>query len=85
MTPIETRPFMSDLASAVEGTSEGRTRVTMVEAETTDDESVRNEWNRIGSGPRRPFLSLLATEAEGTVHGRTRITATKETSDDVQS
>jgi hypothetical protein len=72
--------FMTGNATRATGEVRGRTRITAVEAETSDDDP--RESGPQACGDREPWLAELGAQVKGTVRGRTLMTKAIETSDD---
>jgi hypothetical protein len=76
--------FLTSLARSAPGEVHGRTRITAVEAETSDDEpdGEVSSIDRTDPSTAQPWMASFGVVAQGEVRGRTRITRTRETSDD---
>jgi hypothetical protein len=72
--------FLRRQAVLADGELQGRTRITAVEAETSDDEPGRDPL--ITTGFDQPWLARLGRPTAGTVRGRTLSTRAIETNDD---
>lgn len=72
--------FLKRQAVLADGELQGRTRITAVEAETSDDEPGRDAVT--GNGSLQPWLARFGRPTEGTVRGRTLLTKAIETHDD---